>query len=129
MNLASRLEAVASPGKILVSYETYALVRHRIHCEERGHISVKGIGYPVATYQVVDTYKNLGTEHLFIHEERPNLRLDLDLEAMSADDRGHAAAVLGEALNRLSVLDQATTPGPEETRQPHPPRTARPEAK
>jgi adenylate cyclase len=105
VNLASRLEAAATPGEILISFETYANVRDRIHCEERGHISVKGIAYPVATYQVVDTYENLGKERLFIHEECPNLRLDLDLDAMSASDRDHAAAVLREALNRLSALD------------------------
>jgi hypothetical protein len=95
-----------------MSYETYAAVRQRIHCEERGHISVKGIAYPVATYQVVDTYENLGAEHGLIHEERPSLRLDLDLDAMSADDRSLAAAVLREALDRLSSLDRAATPGP-----------------
>jgi class 3 adenylate cyclase/phosphoglycerate-specific signal transduction histidine kinase len=117
VNLASRLEAAATPGEILISFETYAKVRDRIHCEERGHISVKGIAYPVASYQVVDAYENLGTERLFIHEERPNLRLDLNLEAMSASDRGHAATVLREALNRLSALDQASTPGPQEAKQ------------
>jgi class 3 adenylate cyclase/phosphoglycerate-specific signal transduction histidine kinase len=117
VNLASRLEAAATPGDILISFETYANVRDRIHCEERGHISVKGIAYPVATYQVVDAYENLGTERLFIHEERPNLRLDLNLDAMSADDRGHAATVLREALNRLSALDQAPTPEPQEAKQ------------
>ena len=58
VNLASRLEAAATPGEILMSYETYANVRHQIHCEERGHISVKGIAYPVATYQVVDSFEN-----------------------------------------------------------------------
>jgi hypothetical protein len=93
-----------------MSYETFANVRDRIHCEERGHISVKGISYPVATYQVVDTSENLGTERSVIHEERPNLRLDLDLDAMSADDRGHAAAVLRAALNQLSALDRAARP-------------------
>jgi class 3 adenylate cyclase/phosphoglycerate-specific signal transduction histidine kinase len=128
VNLASRLESSATPGEILVSYETYANVRHRIHCEERGHISVKGISYPVATYQVVDTYENLGTERLFVHEEFPNLRLDLDIDAMSADDRGRAAAVLREALDRLSVLNQATAPEPQETTQSRPPGTARPKA-
>jgi len=117
VNLASRLEAAATPGEILISFETYAKVRDRIHCEERGHISVKGIAYPVATYQVVDAYENLGTERLFIHEERPNLRIDLNLDAMSAGDRGHAATVLREALNRLSALDQASTPGPREAKQ------------
>jgi hypothetical protein len=45
-------------------------------------------------------------ERRFIHEERPNLRLNLDLDAMSADDRSHAAALLREALNRLSPLDR-----------------------
>jgi class 3 adenylate cyclase/HAMP domain-containing protein len=112
VNLASRLEAAATPGEILMSYETYAAVRQRIHCEERGEISVKGIAYPVATYQVVDTYENLGAERGFIHEERPSLRLDLDLDAMSADDRSLAAAVLRDALDRLSSLDRATTPEP-----------------
>jgi class 3 adenylate cyclase len=108
VNLASRLEAAATPGEILISYETYANVRHRFHCEQRGHISVKGIAYPVATYQVVDTYENLGVERLFIHEDRPTLRLDLDLGTMSDDDRNHAASVLREALDRLSELDRAT---------------------
>jgi class 3 adenylate cyclase/phosphoglycerate-specific signal transduction histidine kinase len=117
VNLASRLEAAATPGEILISFETYANVRDRIHCEERGHILVKGIAYPVATYQVVDAYENLGTDRLFIHEERPNLRLDLNLDAMSASDRGHAATVLREALNRLSALDQASTPGTQEAKQ------------
>jgi class 3 adenylate cyclase/HAMP domain-containing protein len=117
VNLASRLEAAATPGEILISFETYANVRDRIHCEERGHISVKGIAYPVATYQVVDAYENLGIDRLFIHEERPNLRLDLNLDAMSAGDRGHAATVLREALNRLSALDQASTPGPQQAKQ------------
>jgi len=117
VNLASRLEAAATPGEILISFETYAKVRDRIHCEERGHISVKGIAYPVATYQVVDAYENLGTQRLFIHEERPNLRLDLNLDAMSAGDRGYAATVLREALNRLSALDQASTPGPQGAKQ------------
>jgi len=35
---------------------------------------------------------------------------------MSADDRGDAAALLREALNRLSALDRATTPEPQEAK-------------
>jgi class 3 adenylate cyclase len=110
VNLASRLEVTATPGEILISYETYAAVRQRILCEERGHISVKGIAYPVATYQVVDTYENVRAVRGFIHEERPSLRLDLDLDAMSADDRNHAAAVLHKALDQLSAVDRGATP-------------------
>jgi class 3 adenylate cyclase len=107
VNLASRLEAAATPGEILISYETYAAVRQWIHCEERGRISVKGFAYPVATYQVVDTHENVSAVRGFIHEERPSLKLDLDLDAMSAYDRHHAAAVLHKALERLSAADRA----------------------
>lgn len=110
VNLASRLEAAATPGEILISYETHAAVRQRIHCEERGHISIKGVAYPVATYQVVDTYENVRAVRDFIHEEHPSLRLDLDLDAMSADDRNHAAAVLHKALDRLYAVDPGATP-------------------
>jgi class 3 adenylate cyclase len=124
VNLASRLERAATPGEILISYETYANVRDRIQCEERGQISVKGIAYPVATYQVVDSFENLGTERRFIHEERAMLKLELDLDAMSADDRDDAAAVLQEALNRLSAPDRTSTDGSQESQQPHPSKTA-----
>src|SRR5262249_56964273 len=109
VNRAQRLEAPATPGEILISYETYAAVRQRIHCEERGHVSVKGIAYPVTVYQVVDTYENVRTVRGFIHEEHPSLRLDLDLDAMSADDRDLAAAVLHKALVRLSAVDRGAT--------------------
>jgi class 3 adenylate cyclase/phosphoglycerate-specific signal transduction histidine kinase len=108
VNLASRLEAAATPGEILVSYETYANVSDRILCEEHGNLTVKGIAYPVATYRVVDTYENLSAERRFFHEETRNLKLNLTLDAMSAEERDQAAAVLREALNRLSAIGSTT---------------------
>ena len=53
VNLASRLEHEAPPGGILLSFETYALVKDNVRCEERGHVRVKGIAEPVATYALV----------------------------------------------------------------------------
>jgi class 3 adenylate cyclase len=107
VNLACRLEADAAPGEILISYETYAAVRQRILCEERGRISFKGFAHPITTYQVVDTYENVSAVRGFIHEECPSLKLDLDLDAMSAHDRNHAAALLHKALERLFAVDRA----------------------
>ncbi len=101
VNLASRLEQTAPPSEILISYETYALVKEEVCCEERGHINVKGISQPVATYQVVDLYDNLGERRDRIHEDHRALKIDLDLETMSADERIHAAKILHEALDRL----------------------------
>lgn len=68
---------------------------------------MKGIAYPVATHQVVDTYDHLGKHRHLVREDHPNLKLDLDLGAMSADERSRAATVLQRALDRLSSLDQS----------------------
>jgi len=107
VNLASRLESAATPGEILISYETYAHVKDQIECEEHGEINVKGIAYPVATHQVVDTYDNLGKHRHLVRADHPNLKLDLDPDAMSVDERSRAAIVLQRALDRLSSLDQS----------------------
>jgi PAS domain S-box-containing protein len=53
VNLASRLEHETRPGGVLVSYETFVHVRDDIQCEDRGHIQIRGIAYPVAIFEVV----------------------------------------------------------------------------
>ncbi len=111
VNTASRLESLATPGEILVSYETFAHVRDQIHCEEHGEIEVKGIAYPVSTYQVLDSYENLGRKRRHFREEHPNVKLDLDLDAMTTDDRSQAASILRRGLDLLSNNDE---PAPSE---------------
>jgi len=108
VNLACRLEQMAPPGEILISYETYAHVRDQVCCEERDHITVKGISRPVAIYQVIDTYDNLDKSRDLIHEDYGTLKLDIDPEAMSAEERSHAVIVLQRAVDRLSRADEAT---------------------
>jgi hypothetical protein len=108
VNLASRLEQLAPPGEILISYETYALVKDEVCCEERGHINVKGISHFVATYQVIDVYDNVVRTRDLIHEDYGTLRLDIDLEAMSASERSHAVTVLQGAVERLSYAKQTS---------------------
>lgn len=102
VNTAARLEAVATPGEILISYETFAHVRDQIMCEEHGEVVVKGIAYPVATYQVIDSYENLRRERRHFSEEHPSVRVDLDLDTMTSDERNQAIAILRRALGVLS---------------------------
>ena len=95
VNLASRLEHAAPPGGVLISFETYAHVKDDVRCEERGHVQVKGIAQPVATYLVVGLKQDAeqaGKEHL---------RLELDAERMSDDERKAAADTLRRALASL----------------------------
>jgi adenylate cyclase len=106
VNLASRLEHEADEGGILISYETYAHVKDEIHCEAMGPIKVRGIGHPVATYRAVDLYTKLSDNSERLRLDLPYLKVDLDPERMSADERALAAARLREALTRLSSADR-----------------------
>ena len=63
VNLASRLEHEAPPGGVLISFETYALVKDEVRCEERGRVQVKGIAQPVATYAVVGPKQDAEGRH------------------------------------------------------------------
>ena len=101
VNLASRLEAAASPGEILISYETYAHIKDHIQCEAHGEIAVKGIAYPVETYRVLDMRENLEKQRSRFQEDRPNLKIDLDLDTMTAEDRRSMTDLLRRALSYL----------------------------
>ena len=52
VNVASRLESLAKAGQILISQRTYARVKHLAKAEQVGEIQVKGIYYPIITYNV-----------------------------------------------------------------------------
>lgn len=101
VNFAARLEETATPGEILISYETYALIKDEIACERVGEFSVKGIAYPVETYRVLDRYGAAEKRACMIRESRPYLQLKVDLKAMSAEERREAATLLRQALDRL----------------------------
>ena len=100
VNLASRLEHEAPPGGVLISFETYALVKDEVRCEERGDVQVKGFAQPVATYAVLGLKQDVeqaGTAHL---------RLEVDADRMSDEERKAAADVLRRALGLLEKGSQ-----------------------
>ena len=95
VNLASRLEHEAPPGGVLISFETYALVKDAVRCQESGDVRVKGIAQPVATYLVTGSKpaaEQTGTEHL---------RLEFEVARMSDEERKAAAETLRRALGLL----------------------------
>ena len=98
VNLASRLEHEAPPGGILISFETCAHVKDEVHCEERGQVQVKGIAYPIATYAV------LGPKQDPERDVTAHLRLDIDPDRMTDDERRAAADKLRRALGLLEKV-------------------------
>ena len=54
VNLASRLESLANPNEILISENTYNVIRNDIRCTYLDEIKVKGKSHPIKTFQVLD---------------------------------------------------------------------------
>lgn len=54
VNLASRLQSSAEPDSIMLSEETWLLVKNRFTCREKEAISVKGFDKPVVPYEVIE---------------------------------------------------------------------------
>ena len=104
VNLAARLETACPANEILISYETYAHVKDQIECREEGQIEVKGMSHPVSTHRVIDLYENLGESRQPIRAKLPHLRIDVDVDLMSASEQREAAGILQEAADRLARI-------------------------
>ena len=85
---------------MLISFETYAHVKHEVRCEERGPVQVKGIAQPVATYAV------LGPKQDADRSATAHLRLEFDAERMTGDERKAAADTLRRALGLIEKTDK-----------------------
>ncbi|MBT5471389.1 MAG: adenylate/guanylate cyclase domain-containing protein [Nitrospina sp.] len=85
VNLASRLETNAKPGQILISHETYALVKDKVICEEKEDIQVKGISSAIQTYQVLDLRRKETTEKFVIKDEHDGYSLSININRANKD--------------------------------------------
>lgn len=97
VNLASRLESASEPSEILISYETYSLVKEIISCRERGQIQVKGFSKPITVYQVVDFRRDLGATQTFTEHQFDGFTLQVDLAKVKNYDKEQIIAALDKA--------------------------------
>lgn len=101
VNLAARLEAQADPDGILISEETYALVRDIVEAEERPLLQAKGIDRDIRPYAITNIYaEELGRPAL-IRSEFTGLRIVADLETIRAEERGAIIEDMERILARL----------------------------
>jgi adenylate cyclase len=98
VNLASRLQSHAELGGILISHETYSLVKDAVLTEEMDPIQAKGFPKPVRNYKVLDHYDQLISQSQVIREEKEGLSVFLDLQKM---DRASAVETLKSILSRI----------------------------
>ena len=101
VNLAARLETQAEPDGILISADTFSLVRDMVEAQERPPLTAKGIEREVIPYAVSGIYDDKPGSADHIRKEFAGLRIIADLEKVTAGDRGEIIEGLEELLARL----------------------------
>ncbi len=99
VNLASRLETSAEPNKILISEDTYLLVKEDVKCLKNKEISVKGLSYPVQSYEVSGFSSNSSLYSSKVMKSIPGLSLQFDPDEIEDNER--AMKLISDVLSRL----------------------------
>jgi class 3 adenylate cyclase/integral membrane sensor domain MASE1 len=105
VNAASRLQTLSAADEILISHETYLLVKDEVACEPKGEVHVKGIAHPILTYQVLDRHANLGS-HTEFRQELYGFSLSMNVGKLL--DREAVVDVLHSALAKLTNTEVET---------------------
>ncbi|SFK49299.1 adenylate/guanylate cyclase domain-containing protein [Shimia haliotis] len=93
-NLAARLESIAEPGGIVMSYETYAHARDLVEAEPLAPQRFKGISREITPYRVVRNPKTRAA----ISNHKDGDMLVVDLEGVDADTRDAITRAIERAL-------------------------------
>jgi class 3 adenylate cyclase len=101
VNLASRLQAHAELGGILLAHETYSLVKDKIGTKELEPIEVKGVTKPVRVYRVLDIHDQKESAPGIVRHHCPAARIHVDFRALSEDDRLTTLKVIEDLRQRL----------------------------
>ena len=122
-NVAARLQSVASPGTVLISADTYHLVKQLFELRSRGGAMVKGKSAPIETYEVLAPRavpgKVRGLEGLTspLVGRAAEFKLVNDRLNEVREGRGAFVAVIGEAglgkSRLLAEVGEAAKSGPE----------------
>ena len=99
VNLASRLESSSEANKILISEDTYLLVKEEFDVKERETITVKGFSYPLKTFEVIGRKENGAAINQPLHEEMPGFSLSYNPSELS--DNETAIKLISDVLMRL----------------------------
>ena len=101
VNLASRLETAASVDEILVSEDTFSLIKDVVVCKPNEEITVKGIAYPIMTYTVVGLIDAIQEEQEHIKARLKGFNLSIDFQKLNYTDKLYAREMLEKAMSIL----------------------------
>lgn len=97
VNVAARLEQIAEPDDILMSFETWVHVRDEVICEEVDEIKVKGVVHPVRVYRALGLKSDTESARNLAHLSK-NFSLFVDPDIMFEAERAQAGEILAQAI-------------------------------
>jgi adenylate cyclase len=100
-NLAARLQSIAEPGQIVISYETYAFVRDTVVARALPPITMKGISREVIPYVVSGILDATGKNVHVFSEHMPGMDFYLNATMIDSTKAPHIREVLRDALKAL----------------------------
>ena len=93
VNLASRLESAATPGAIMVSEETYLLVKQYFSFKDPKEIEIKGLLRKVKLYEL-EIETSVQDKIISIH--RSNFDISINRKSITKEDLSEIKALLSE---------------------------------
>ncbi len=103
-NLAARLQTASEPGKIVLSYETYALVSDMVRARPLEAMAMKGISRKILPYMIDEVDGETPGAAKVINERRAGVSVFLDVEAMDKGSVDATRLILNKALDALAGL-------------------------
>ncbi len=103
VNLAARLEQNGEPDGIIMSYETYALVKDEFDAHEREPLAAKGVSREIRCFVLRDITDAPPDS---LNQRYPGLRLSVDLDTLSGENRSRAVADLQKAIDSIHAAPQ-----------------------
>ena len=100
-NLAARLQSIAEPGQIVVSYETYAFVRDIVAAQALPPITMKGISREIIPYAISGILDPKNKSNQVFSEHLTGVDFYLNAKMIEANDATHLRKVLQDALKAL----------------------------
>ena len=100
-NLAARLQSIAEPGQIVISYETYAFVRDTVVARALPPITMKGISREVIPYLVSGVLDATGKNVQVFSEHMTGLDFYFNASMIDTAKAPHIREILQGALKAL----------------------------